>query len=391
MKRWLLAVLLFVIFAGGVIARDETVVTRHVTVYHEPGRLGAWPANHGIWSWGNEILVGFSSAYFKWLGPDSHPYDRDKPEEPYLARSRDGGVTWNFEAAPSLVPPEGMYTAVGPAPGRSTRAVPQPGKIAELAEPLDFTHPDFAMTLRMTDPQQGGSWLFYSYDRGKTWKGPFRFPMLGQTAIMARTDYIVNGKREAMVFLTAAKAKGREGRPFVARTRDGGLTWQFVAWVAPDPDRGFTIMPSSVRLSKTEILSIVRHRVALPDGANWIDAYVSRDNGTTWQYLSRPAGDTGAKGGNAPSTIRLKDGRIVVTYGYRAKPYSIRARLSSDNGKTWGEEIMLRDGGGAWDLGYPRTVQRPDGKIVTVYYWVNDPKKERVIEATIWDPGPARK
>jgi hypothetical protein len=29
----------------------------------ETGRFGGWPANHGIWSWGDEILVGFSAGY----------------------------------------------------------------------------------------------------------------------------------------------------------------------------------------------------------------------------------------------------------------------------------------------------------------------------------------
>jgi hypothetical protein len=42
------------------------------------------------------------------MGPDRHPYDRSKPEEPYLGRSVDGGNTWNVRAAPELVPPEGM-------------------------------------------------------------------------------------------------------------------------------------------------------------------------------------------------------------------------------------------------------------------------------------------
>lgn len=57
------------------------------------------------------------------------------------------------------------------------------------------------------------------------------------------------------------------------------------------------------------------------------------------------------------------------------------------NGKTWGEEIILRDDAGCWDLGYPRTVQRPDGKIVTVYYFNDHQDQERYITATIWDPG----
>jgi len=42
--------------------------------------------------------------------------------------------------------------------------------------------------------------------------------------------------------------------------------------------------------------------------------------------------------------------------------------------------------GGCWDLGYPRTVQRPDGKLVTMYYFNDDPQRERYIAATIWDP-----
>ena len=42
--------------------------------------------------------------------------------------------------------------------------------------------------------------------------------------------------------------------------------------------------------------------------------------------------------------------------------------------------------GGGRDIGYPRTVQRPDGKIVTVYYFHDQPKGDRHIAATIWEP-----
>ena len=375
MQRFL-AFLFAAALLNGAFGAEAPRVIRHVTVYSRPGRYGGWPANHGVWSWNNEIAVGFSAAYYQWMGPDRHPYDRSKPEEPYLGRSLDGGETWSIEAVPALVPPEGMYTASGPG-----------GKAADLTEPIDFTNPNFCMTLRMTEGQKGRSWFFYSYDRGKSWKGPFNFPMLGQTSIMARTDYIVNGKRDAMVFLTAAKAAGGEGRPFLARTTDGGLSWKFVAWIAPDPGAGFSIMPSSVRLSPNEIVTTVRHEDSPRKGPNWIDAYVTRDNGETWRYLSRPAPDTGDKSGNPPSLVHLRDGRLAVTYGHRAPPFEIRGRLSSDGGKTWGPEIVLRGNAGAWDIGYSRSVERPDGKIVTVYYWAREPQKERTIEATIWDPG----
>jgi len=149
-------------------------------------------------------------------------------------------------------------------------------------------------------------------------------------------------------------------------------------FVVPEPEgREYAIMPSSLRLSKDRILTMVRYR-------KFIDAYVSDDDGRSWRYLNRPAPDNG---GNPPSLVKLEDGRLALTYGHRLVPYGIRARLSRDEGKTWGEEIVLRDDGGSWDLGYTRTVQRPDGKLVTVHYYNLDKDAERFIGATIWDPG----
>jgi hypothetical protein len=41
---------------------------------------------------------------------------------------------------------------------------------------------------------------------------------------------------------------------------------------------------------------------------------------------------------------------------------------------------------GTKDIGYVRSVQRPDGKVVSVYYYSTAQNKERDIIATIWDP-----
>ena len=41
-----------------------------------------------------------------------------------------------------------------------------------LDEPIDFTRPDFAMTVRMENSNNGVSRYYYSYDRGHTWRGP---------------------------------------------------------------------------------------------------------------------------------------------------------------------------------------------------------------------------
>lgn len=344
-------------------ASDAPRNARHITVYKEAGRFGGWPANNGAWSWDNEILVGFGSAYFKLNTPDRHQYDYARPKEPRVARSLDGGETWTIEAPRSLLPPEQGGNAE-----------------TELDQPMDFMHPHFAMTLRLTDANTSRLW--YSIDRGKTWRGPYRFPMLGQSGVMARTDYIVNSSREALIFLTATKSNGKEGRVFCARTTDGGVHWEFVSFVGEEP-RGFSIMPSTVRVSATKLLMATR----TADGptVTSIDLFGSENNGASWSFLGKPAPSAGVFSGNAPSMIRLRDGRICLTYGFRSPPYGVRARFSPDEGRTWSGEILLRNDAAAWDVGYPRTVQRPDGKIVTVYYFAEQPHLERTIVATIWD------
>ena len=179
------------------------------------------------------------------------------------------------------------------------------------------------------------------------------------------------------MFLTAAKANKKEGRVICVRTVDGGKNFSLVGNVGPEPAaEDFAIMPSSLRLGPKTLLSTIRHR-------KFIAAWRSEDNGANWSQLSQPVDDTG--GGNPPALVRLKDGRMVLTYGFRNKPYSIRARVSKDEGRTWGPDIMLRDDGGAWDLGYTRTVQRKDGKLVTVYYYNTNAGAERFIGATIWE------
>ena len=87
---------------------------------------------------------------------------------------------------------------------------------------IDFTHPDFALAVRMTDVDAGPSRFYYSTDRGHHWDGPFALPLFGQAGIAARTDYIVNGPSDCMLFLTASKADRQEGRPLCVRTTDGG-------------------------------------------------------------------------------------------------------------------------------------------------------------------------
>ncbi|MEX0646633.1 MAG: hypothetical protein WD139_02570 [Balneolaceae bacterium] len=73
-------------------------------------------------------------------------------------------------------------------------------------------------------------------------------------------------------------------------------------------------------------------------------------------------------------------------YGSRA-----HLKLNNDDGKSWSHEITLRAYDDATnDIGFPRKVQRNDGKSVIVYYWnyaVDEPEMPyRNIAATIVNP-----
>jgi Neuraminidase (sialidase) len=178
-----------------------------------------------------------------------------------------------------------------------------------------------------------------------------------------------------------AKPDNKEGRVFCAETKDGGLTWQSVAKIGPEPE-GFLIMPSTVRLGSDRYLTTLRHKDLTTPGS--IDAYLSEDAGHTWKFLGQAAPNIG--GGNPPSLVLLKDGRLALIYGYRTVPYGIHARISTDQGHTWGKEIMLRDDAPTGDLEYPRSVQRPDGKIVSASYFNGPTDSDWTIQATIWKP-----
>lgn len=83
-------------------AQDPGLVEKNVVVYSEAGQFAAWPANHGAWSWGNELLVGFEIRVRK-KGTRETDYRKH-----VLARSLDGGETWKIEEPESLRPPRGF-------------------------------------------------------------------------------------------------------------------------------------------------------------------------------------------------------------------------------------------------------------------------------------------
>lgn len=352
---------------------------KHGIIFQEENRYGGWPANNGIWIWDNEILVGFVEADYK-STDGLHTYDSKTGVHKY-ARSKDGGETWTIEDA---------YKAGQTASGNDHNIAKENASLpVALEESMDnFTNPDFLITFVRHNNNDGPTHFYYSNNKGAKWTGPYMFPDLGTSGIANRPDYIVEGEKELSVFLTTAKSNKKEGRVAFAKTTDGGVNWELVSWIT-DEQEGFDIMPSSIRLSPTELLTVIRTRTG--DRQDFLTAYRSTDNGKSWEKLRNPANDTG-HGGSPPALVKLQDGRLALAYIFRSEYGSrVNVRFSSDNGENWSDEIVLRSGDGAnRDAGYPQMVQRPDGKLVLIYYWnnANDKKTKpyRYIASTIFDP-----
>ena len=359
-------------------------------VYREPGRFAGWPANYGMWRWGDEIVVGFTVGAHKTV---DHGHARDK-RQPFVnvqARSLDGGQSWQVEPFNGVLPGgRGLSADEHMAAGLRLAEVMDTRTATVPPAPLDFTQADSALMLARTGLARGVfSFFFVSSDRCHSWDGPFRLPDFGETGIAARSDVIVHGAHEATLFLTANKADGHEGRIICVRTRDGGRSFQRLSQVGADLDAhgDFAIMPSSVLLTGGRLLCARRCRIGAGMRSH-IDLFASDDLGKSWRCISKPIvfGKAGHSG-NPPCLLALRDGRLALLYGNRDS-YAICARISEDGGDNWSGEIVLRGGGANGDMGYVRAVVLADGTVLAAYYLNDRPDGdgERFIEATTWQP-----
>jgi hypothetical protein len=347
-------------------ARASLEVISHGVVYYQSGEFSAWPANNGgqAWHWGDELLVGFVTGIYE----EKEGHNWAPPLRRQLARSTDGGATWTTS--------EPSFGGAGPAPGN-----------------VDFTDPNLA--IRVFDE---GESYYISYDRGLTWPGPYKFGDLLEDSPVAgdeftsRTDYVVNSSADAFFFMSSRRdVLFTEDYSYVARTRDGGASFDFVSFIDLfDLDR--IVMPSTVRISGSGLVTCVRRK---DDDSHWIEAYRSDDNGASWTSLGE-VDSTGDQNGNPAALVRLPNGYLVCIYGVRQRQGTSRiaAKVSADNGSSWSLEHRLRDdyvgpdAFGDVDLGYPRAFVRSDGAVVAVYYWATEERPEQHVTATIFRVAP---
>lgn len=120
--------------------------------------------------------------------------------------------------------------------------------------------------------------------------------------------------------------------------------------------------PTAVQLASGRIVVHMR-------SSNGIYQCISDDNGETWSELKLVDISDGVTGQGTPSNLyQHSSGALILTYGHRAAPYGLVARISYDDGETWSDLIRLVYNAETWDHGYSSTIERDDGSLLTIWY-----------------------
>ena len=219
---------------------------------------------------------------------------------------------------------------------------------------------------------QLGTWMLRSTDGGVTWSTPY--------------DSIVNSPHGPIQLadgrqLYAGKDLWKSGKWIgVCESTDDGRSWKKLAQIPtrPSDDPGEYHELHAVEATNGTLVAQIRNNN--PANRSETLQTESTDGGKTWS-VPHSIGVWGL-----PShLLRLRDDRLLMTYGYRRKPFGNQARISTDHGKTWSEPITVSGDGANGDLGYPSTVELQDGTLLTAWYEQMSNHPRSVLRLARWN------
>jgi hypothetical protein len=238
-----------------------------------------------------------------------------------------------------------------------------------------------------------GPWLSRSSDEGKTWRVDKQlFPQTtpsGQPGTpFGDVVRAQNGDLCVSIYGTQApweKYEERRFRSWLYRSKDDGNTWGEPVVIGPDSNE-----TNILHLGDGRWLACARAGTGV-EKKDFMELYASTDDARTWTKKRVLTGYQRVNG----HLLKLKNGSVLFTYGDRASANGrkgLEAMLSNDDGETWSDPIRLIDWNGL-DGGYPSSIQRADGQIVTAYYssalpdQPADSMKGYHMAVIVWDAG----
>jgi hypothetical protein len=360
------------VFASPQITILETKVIRHQTQYYHGWPTLARRRNGDLW-------LAYSG------GREAHvcPFGRVE-----LMVSHDQGQTWGWPQvlldsalddrdAGVMETADGTllvttFTSLAYEPGLLTaekRKADAPGAWpAERLKAWQAAH--FRLSAEQRQAELG-QWMLRSTDGGVTWSARY-------TSIVNSPHGPIQLSDGRLLYAGKELWTGQK-RSGVCESLDEGKTWRWLAAIPVRPEDSAEHYHElhAVEAKEGQILIQIRNENRV--NGNETLQCESTDAGKTWS-VPHPIGVWGL-----PSfLLRLRDGRLLMTYGHRRPPFGNQARLSSDSGKTWSEPLVISGDGLGSDLGYPSTVELDDGTLLTVWYEVRPGSPRAVLRQARW-------
>ena len=215
---------------------------------------------------------------------------------------------------------------------------------------------------RLKTLTRDGLYTVRSFDRGQSWQAPIKSlisPELGASPY-GKIVQLADGTILLAVYYERGAEREHESS-LIYRSKDGGQTWGDPTMIADNyNETGLLVLPDG------RILAVMRSHF----GA-FLATSFSSDAGRTW---TAPHQIT-ANSEHPADVIRLHDGRLLLVFGERNRPFGVHAMLSSNLGQDWDSRlIVLADDAHSSDCGYPSSVEVAPGRVVTMYYGVDQSK-----------------
>jgi len=263
-------------------------------------------------------------------------------------RSRDGGRTWTSSVLVDT-PLDDRNPAVGQlSDGTVLVAYHSAGGYGPNGEPPE----------RDSKLYRDGLYILRSRDRGVTWDPAVKSEIAIENAASSYGKIVQLADGTALMAVYYLKGSPYDHISYVYRSRDSGKTWGDPSLIARDFDEtALAVLPND------RVIAVLRAKQT-----GFLSISFSSDKGRTW---TEPRRITEPKEHPA-DVIVLKDGRVLLSFGERNRPYGVRSRISSDGGATWGSEtFVLAADCETSDCGYASSAEVSPGRIVTVYYAVD--------------------
>jgi sialidase-1 len=228
-----------------------------------------------------------------------------------------------------------------------------------------------------------GGYVLRSSDGGREWMGPLYPPHITPEINFNASGFplpaynrgaLYEARDERILWVVAAGDTPNRSSAHLIISDDKGLTWKYSCPVAEDSKVTFN-ETSVYETPKGDIVAFLRT-------ADYDDqACIARstDGGKSfgkWQSMGFQ--------GHPLNALRLPDNKVLLTYGYRHKPFGIRARILNPECTDFAmaPEIILRDDGGNSDIGYSWPVLMDNNRVLVTYYF-NKEDGTRFIAGTI--------